>query len=346
MLNVGLLFAFRNPTQWRIPFTDLYEGHLRQCVKAEELGYDTIWLTEHHFLEDGYSPSLLPIAAAIGARTERVRIGTFVVLLPLHHPLRIAEDAATVDIISKGRFDLGLGQGYRSEEFEGFDIPRKERGARLEEGTEIIRRAWTETGFSVDGRFTKLHNIDLQPRPVQKPHPPLWLAARGPKSIGRVARLGYHFMGTGGVDQQQMYDDALRAAGKRIEDHKIAQLLMVYVAPDRNKAYDIAEKHVHYTLASYGKWMGQEQDLPSDAALKNIPPVEKLREPDTARFFGESIVIGTPDDAIRMIDSYLDRTRVTHLVLMMQLPGLSIADGTRSMELFAKEVLPHLHRKN
>jgi len=345
MLNVGVIFAFRNPTQWRIPFVDLYEGQIRQAVKAEELGYDSVWLTEHHFLEDGYSPSLLPIACAIGARTERVRIGTFVILLPLHHPLRIAEDAATADIISKGRIDLGLGQGYRSEEFVGFNISRKERGPRLEEGTDIIKRAWTESGFSYDGRFTKLTNIDLQPRPVQKPHPPIWLAARGPKSIGRVGRLGYHFMGTGGVDQQQMYDDALRAAGHKVEDHKIAQLLMVYVAPNRDKAYDIAEKHVHYTLASYGQWMGKEGDLPTDAALRNIPPVEKLREPDTARFFGESIVIGTPDDAIRMIDDYRSRTRLTHLVMMMHLPGLPLADAQRSMELFSKEVLPHLHKK-
>jgi alkanesulfonate monooxygenase SsuD/methylene tetrahydromethanopterin reductase-like flavin-dependent oxidoreductase (luciferase family) len=344
MLNVGLIFAFRNPTQWRIPFIDLYEGQINQAVKAEKLGYDSVWLTEHHFLEDGYSPSLLPIACAIGARTERVRIGTFVILLPLHHPLRIAEDAATADIISKGRIDLGLGQGYRSEEFTGFNIARKERGPRLEEGTDIIRRAWTESGFSYDGRFTKLTNIDLQPRPVQKPHPPLWLAARGPKSIARVGRLGYHFMGTGGTDQQQMYDDALRAAGRRVEDHKIAQLLMVYVAPNRDKAYDIAEKHVHYTLASYGQWMGKEGDLPTDAALRNIPPVEKLREPDTARFFGESLVIGTPDDAIRMIDNYRNRTRLTHLVMMMHLPGLNFADAERSMELFAKEVLPHLHK--
>src|SRR5271156_2308898 len=144
MLNVGLLFTFRNPTQWRVPFQDLYDAQLRQIAKSEELGYDTAWLTEHHFLEDGYSPSLLPIAAAVGARTERIRIGTFVILLPLHNALRVAEDAATVDIISKGRLDLGLGQGYRIEEFEGFDIPRKERGARLQEGAEVIRRAWTE----------------------------------------------------------------------------------------------------------------------------------------------------------------------------------------------------------
>jgi alkanesulfonate monooxygenase SsuD/methylene tetrahydromethanopterin reductase-like flavin-dependent oxidoreductase (luciferase family) len=345
MINLGLAYTFRNPAQWRIPFPELYKAQLRQIVRAEELGYDSVWLTEHHFLEDGYSCSLLPIAAAIAARTERIRIGTFVILLPLHHPLRVAEDAATVEIISNGRLDLGLGQGYRVEEFEGFGIPRKERGPRLEEGAEIIRRAWTERAFSFDGRFTKLHNIDLQPRPVQQPHPPIWLAARGPKSIARVGRLGYHFMGTGGADQQQMYDDALRAAGHRVEDFRIAQMLMVYLAPTRDKAYDIAEKHVHYMLSSYGEWMGKASDLPTDAAMRNIPPVEQLRQPEVARFFGEAVIIGTPDDALRMLETYQHKTRFTHLVIVMQLPGMNFGDGTRSMELFAKEVLPHLRRQ-
>src|ERR1041385_3422447 len=117
-MNVGLMFSFRNPPKWKKPWADVYESQLEQVRLAEELGYDSIWLTEHHFAEDGYSPSLLPIASAIAAVTKRVRIGTNLLLLPLHNAVRVGEDAATVDVISNGRLDLGLGQGYAPGEFE------------------------------------------------------------------------------------------------------------------------------------------------------------------------------------------------------------------------------------
>jgi alkanesulfonate monooxygenase SsuD/methylene tetrahydromethanopterin reductase-like flavin-dependent oxidoreductase (luciferase family) len=222
-VDFGLLLSFRNPPPGRVPFAEIYRKDFDIAALAEDLGYGTIWLTEHHFIDDGYSPSLLPIAAAIAARTRRIRIGTFVILLPLHNALRIAEDAATVDIISNGRFDLGVGQGYRIPEFVGFDIPRRERGPRLEEGAEVIRRVWTERDVTFEGRFNKLTNVTVVPGPVQKPHPPIWLAARGPKSIARAARNGYHLMGTGPVEQQQVYDAALRESGRNPDNFSIAQ---------------------------------------------------------------------------------------------------------------------------
>ena len=160
-LNVGLLFPFRNPPAWRKPFTDFYADQLAQTRLAEDLGYDEIWLTEHHFAEDGYSPAILPIAAAIAAVTKRIRVGTYLVLLPLHNAVRVAEDAATIDIISNGRFDLGLGQGYAPGEFAAYGVDRKTRAGRLEEGIEVIRGAWTNDDFSFDGRHYKLKKFSL-----------------------------------------------------------------------------------------------------------------------------------------------------------------------------------------
>lgn len=345
-MDFGLLFPFRNSARSRVSFPDLYRKHLDLTVSAEELGYDTIWLTEHHFVDDGYSSSLLPIAAAVAARTKKIRIGTFVLLLPLHNALRVAEDAATVDLISNGRFDLGLGQGYRVDEFTGFNIPRNERASRLEEGTEIIRRAWTEKNWSLNGKYNQLTNISVIPNVVQKPHPPIWLAARGPKSTARAARNGYHLMGTGGVDQQQMYDAALKEHGKSVEDFHIAQLRTVFVSTRREKAWDDAEDGVHHMLSCYGQWFTEAQDLPGDTAYgMGIPRVGKLRESDTAQLFGEPLIIGTPDDAIRMIEDYQQRTRFTHLVMAMPLPGVDARKVQKSMELFAKEVMPYFRKK-
>jgi alkanesulfonate monooxygenase SsuD/methylene tetrahydromethanopterin reductase-like flavin-dependent oxidoreductase (luciferase family) len=271
-MNFGLLLAFRNPPPGQVPFAEIYRKHFYIAELAEDLGYDTIWLTEHHFIDDGYAPSLLPIAAAIAARTRRIRIGTFVILLPLHNALRIAEDAATVDIISNGRFDLGVGQGYRISEFVGFNIPRSERGARLEEGTEVIRRVWTEKNVTCNGRFNQLTDVTVVPGPVQKPHPPIWLAARGPKSIARAARNGYHLMGTGPVEQQQVYDSALQACGRNPDKFFIAQPRTVFVAGRRERAWDAAEAGVHYMMSCYGKWFAEANDLPGDQGVAGLPP--------------------------------------------------------------------------
>ena len=114
-MKFGIIHDFRNPRQWRRPFPQFYQEILDQIVRAEELGYDNVWLAEHHFADDGYNPSPLTTAAAIAARTSRIRIGTYVLLMPFRHPVRVAEDATCVDIISNGRFDLGAGQGYAAE---------------------------------------------------------------------------------------------------------------------------------------------------------------------------------------------------------------------------------------
>ncbi|MBI3801929.1 MAG: LLM class flavin-dependent oxidoreductase, partial [Deltaproteobacteria bacterium] len=111
-LSFGLWYAFRNPPQWRRSYQDIYAEIIDQIVWAEGIGYDDIWLTEHHFADDGHAPSPLPQAAAIAVKTKKIRIGTGVLLLPLYHPVRVAEDGATIDILSGGRFELGVGVGY------------------------------------------------------------------------------------------------------------------------------------------------------------------------------------------------------------------------------------------
>ena len=140
-MNVGPSLTLQNPQEWRVPWPKVYEDGLRLAVLAEELGFDQIWLPEHHFCDDGFNPSLLTFAAAIAARTSKIRIGTKIIILPLHDPVRLAEDIAVVDQISNGRLEIGFAVGYRKAEFDGFGLDYAERGHRMDEALDVLMSA-------------------------------------------------------------------------------------------------------------------------------------------------------------------------------------------------------------
>src|SRR5229473_1060898 len=317
-MNFGLLISFRNSSKNELSYSELYRKHIDLAVEAEDLGYDTIWLTEHHFVEDGYSPSMLPLAAAIATRTKKIRIGTFVLLMPLHHPLHVAENAATVDAISNGRFDLGLGQGYRPQEFTGFNIPREERSRRL-------------------------RDVTLYPKPVQKPHPPIWIGARSRSATERAARNGYHLAGTG-AHQAEIYREALRTAGRDPATFNVAQLRFGFIGTSRDKAWNECEFGLHYLLARYGQWIAEAADVRGDERFAEVPPVGKLRESASAGMIGDGVMVGTPDEAIAQVEAI--NQYATHLALGMALPGIDPKKVRASMKLFADKVIPHFRRKS
>lgn len=340
-LRFGVLWPFRNPEFARVPWESLYRSHLDLIADSEAMGYDYAWLTEHHFVDDGYSPSLLPIAAAIATRTTRIRIGTFLVLLPLHNPVRIAEDTATVDLISNGRFELGLGLGYRREEFANQGISPTERGARLQEGIALIQRLLSGESVTLNGKFSQLKDIQISPPALQRPHPPLWLGAIAPKAIERAAKMGFHFQAVGSSMLDKKYDEALRAAGRNPLEYNIAQLQAVYVAPSREQAWELAAKPLHYMASCYAKWFAEANDKPGDdKAVAGMTSVEDMIKKQHFSFFGEDAIVGTAKDACEMIADYVSRGRVTHLVTAQALPGLAPHHIRASMELFAKEVVP------
>jgi alkanesulfonate monooxygenase SsuD/methylene tetrahydromethanopterin reductase-like flavin-dependent oxidoreductase (luciferase family) len=341
-MDFGILLPFRNPPQWHRPIIQIYDEHIEEAVLAEHLGYDHVWTTEHHFYDDAWSPSLLPILAAIAPRTSRIRLGTFIIILPLHHPVRVAEDAATVDILSKGRLDLGVGQGYVVSEFESFRIPRSQRASRLEEGVDLIQRCFVEENFSFEGKYYPMQRVNLMPKPVQKPLP-IWIAAMAEKSVTRAARMGYHLAGSGGADLQRTYDSALQRFGRDPKQYNIAQLRAVYVAETTEKAWDDAEAHLHYMMTAYDRRFKEASDLPWSQAVfsqSDVPPPGKMRNTPGLSFFQAPLAIGSPDDVARELERYSAETRVTHLVMWMQLPGMPAEKARRSMELFAKEIMP------
>src|SRR5512132_449854 len=152
---------------------EVVHRELEQMEWTEELGFDQIWLTEHHFIDYGLSVDPAALASAAASRTRRIRIGLAAAILPFHHPLRLAEQMALVDIISGGRLDVGVGRGNRPAEFRGFRVPQEQSRDRFDEAVEIMQRAWTEERFSYDGRFFQVPELSVIPKPVQKPHPPL-----------------------------------------------------------------------------------------------------------------------------------------------------------------------------
>ena len=192
-IRFGLWYDFRNPAQWRQSSDRLYREILDQIAWGENNGFDDVWLSEHHFIEDGYLPSILPVAAAVAARTKRIRIVSGVLLVPFHNPVRLAEDIATVGVISGGRFELGAGVGFKREEFEGFGVPFKERGARTNQSLYIIRRALSGETVTFKSEFFDFQNVRVAPEPIQKPHPPIWLGGFTPAALRRVARFGDGF---------------------------------------------------------------------------------------------------------------------------------------------------------
>lgn len=339
-MDVGLMFSFRNPPRWKKPWAEVYESQLEQAQLAEELGYDTVWLTEHHFAEDGYSPSLMTLAGAVAAKTRRVRIGTFLLLLPLHNAVRVAEDAATVDVISKGRFDLGIGKGYAKHEFLGYGISRKERASRFEEGIDVIRGIWTQDPFSFQGKHYNLQDIRLTPKPVQAPHPPLWVGALNPKAVDRAARLGCHYLGIGDASA---YDDALRRYGRNPSDFNVAQLVWTHIAPSREQAWDEAQDHVHWMLTVYGEWLREAGEIQGPPSIFKPPPASELRRTTEPLLFNP--LVGTAAEVAEGLEKFTSKVRTTHLVLGMHLPGIDPKIVRRSMETFAREILPALKKK-
>jgi alkanesulfonate monooxygenase SsuD/methylene tetrahydromethanopterin reductase-like flavin-dependent oxidoreductase (luciferase family) len=339
-LRFGLLWSFRNPDWNRVPWNELYRSHLDLVVESERLGFDDAWLTEHHFVDDGYSPSLFPIAAAIASRTESIRIGTFLLLLPLHNPVRVAEDTVAVDLLSDGRFDLGVGLGYRVGEFDPQGVPAAQRAKRMREALPIVQQLLSGQSVTFDGAYNQLDDIRITPPAIQQPHPPMWVGGVAPAAIDRAARMGFHFL-AGSVATANAYDAALVDHGRDPAELHIAGNRPVYVAPTREQAWALAAEPLHHMATNYLRWTNEAKGLPDPEEQGSLPTVEEIIAAQAMDVFGEPALVGTPEDVIGPIEDYCTRGRITHFVCMTPLPGMAPEHIHAGMELFAREVIPH-----
>ncbi len=245
-IKFGYMLDFRNPESSQLDFGTFYAAMFRQIDFIEKAGFHSIWLTEHHFVDDGYLAPIMPMLAAIAARTTRLKLGTYVLLAPLYHPLRLAEDAAMIDVLSGGRLRLGIGMGYREEEFDALQVSKKTRLSRTLETIEIMRRAWTGERFSFSGKHFNFHDVRVLPRPISRPHPELLWGGMTTKAIERGAELGLGFACNLGRHQLDIYRNAMRARGKDPADYSVVNSRIVYVADDEKKAWDDIEAAAMY----------------------------------------------------------------------------------------------------
>ncbi len=337
-LNVGMMFSFRNPAQWRRPFADVYRDELATIEHAEALGYDTIWLTEHHFADDGYSPSLISLAGAIAARTERVRIGFNLLLLPLYDAVRLAEDLAALDVISNGRIDVGLGQGYAPHEFAGFGIDLRDRLGRFREGMDVMQGLWSQESFSYAGKHYRFDDVRLCPRPVQQPAPPTWIGATSVPGVRRAGRRGAHLLGLASPDLQREYEQARESAGHAAQDAKVLQLHWTHVGKDDDGAWAQAGPHFHHLLTVYAGWLNAAAAGGDAAPECKVPPLADLRGSDDLLF---RPAFGGVETVAAILRESIAAVRTTHLAYGT-MPGMN-PDATRaSMRRFIEEVVPRL----
>ena len=372
-MKFDLLYELQMPkphderSEWRC-----YHEALEQIDLADRLGYDTVWEVEHHFLtEFAHSSAPEVFLAAVSQRTKNIRIGHGVTLLPykFNHPIRVAERVAALDIVSNGRVEFGTG---RSSQFEqaGFEIDTAESRDMWQESLEIIPRMWTETPFEYAGRYVNIPPRDILPKPVQKPHPPIWAAATSPATWELAGKNGIGILGlTIFVSVKQLaervlaYRAALKEAkpvGKFVND-KVGAFTIVHVAETREQAIanGAADAAINYLLYAFrvlggfadpsGKGMQREYaDLEikstpyRDLIAKEYPLIAKMQKGECT--FEEldaedMVIVGDVDHVIRKVEKY-KAAGLDHLLSLMQVDRVPHPAVMKSIELFGKHVMP------
>jgi alkanesulfonate monooxygenase SsuD/methylene tetrahydromethanopterin reductase-like flavin-dependent oxidoreductase (luciferase family) len=327
----GLITCARFPGDPRDDIV-LYGEALDLCEYAERLGFDSVWTSEHHFLDDCYMPSVLTACAAIAARTERVRVGTGVLLAPLIHPLRLAEDAATVDVISGGRLVLGLGLGWREEEFSGLGVASNERVPRFERAIAVLRAAGA--GELADG-------VAVTPPPAQPGGVPIWIGAGVEPAVRRAGRLADGFMAAD-VPPDELAEhvrwirEELERAGRDPEAFTYSVHVGTFAWHDQEEVWERLCDYLSYGEAKYDDMALARGSKPPPTALPQLP---LDRQSDLRR----RTLLGTPEEVAERIREYEEAAEGRlHYIARMYVPGLDAALQREVMEAFAQEVIPLL----
>ena len=326
-MKVGVLQFF----SWsrRIPLTDVYQRALARIEVMDRTGYDCVWLAEHHFNTYSVCPSINVMATHVAARTQTLRIGMAVSLAAFYHPLRLAEEVAMVDVLSGGRVNWGAGRGFDRTEFEAFSVPVEESSERFRECVDIVLTAWRHDRVTYRGRFWSYDGIEVLPKPLQQPHPPVWLAASSTDSIRRAAEKGYdifqdpHSTSAELVAKRALYYRVLGEHGFSRDGRVIPTARFLSVATTEREAEEVARRGAEWTVAAYAN--------PAHIAIPT--PYATTGDP-VERYMDDVILYGTPE---RVIDKIEELRETLGLDYLMCAPL-----SQQSFTLFTDQVLPKL----
>ena len=327
------------------PSPELYAHWLEQIDAAEDLGFDSLWVTEHHFrLFGGMMPNPQLLLTAAAQRTRRLRLGSSVSLVPMHHPIRIAEDFAMLDLLSNGRVNFGAGRGMSSHEYAVFGEDWSTAQARLLEELEIIRRAWTDEVLEWDGEYYHYPSVTVRPKPSQQPHPPIYVTAqKDPDSFQTVGRRGYHLMTVPWIftneiqrTRVELYLEALREANHSERNHEVFVMYPAHVGDSDGEARADAIEPWHRWRAFVLAELGID---PSKGSLYD----ERLSHFNYDMMVAQNrAIFGGPETCVRHLQRICEIVRPTHIGLTFHFGGLSQKKILKSMERFGRFVIPAL----
>src|SRR5260221_4485253 len=334
-MRFGLFGGARTDPGEQASDSRIYTDYIDYICEAEALGFHSVFLVEHHFTGFGQISATLNVLTYLAAKTTRMRLGTAVLVLPWHNPALLAEQAATLDLLSNGRFDFGIGKGYRWGEFHGFCIPMEEAEERYQETVAFLRKAWTTTAASANqGKYWDYEDVVIEPAPVQKPHPPLWVGAQSPNSICFAAENNFHLLlGQAGSPETvaegiSIYRRAVEAQG-RVYDASMVGLTralhIAYTEAEREKARELRATFMANVQSLSLSPTGESPTLGRPRKLMSRAEMDELTERDA--------LIGRPDEIIKR----LQRLQAGGLDYVMV---IDFAGSLDHLRLFAREVMP------
>jgi alkanesulfonate monooxygenase SsuD/methylene tetrahydromethanopterin reductase-like flavin-dependent oxidoreductase (luciferase family) len=333
-VRVGLTLEMKASPYRKQSWTDLWEDCLWTFTEAERLGFDSLLVQEHFFSADGYGPSVPIFLSQLISRTTTARIGSYIYVAPLHHPLALAQETAVLDQLSGGRLDVGIGIGHRIAEYAAFGLDPRTRPSRMEEAIELLKLGWAGEEVHYDGRYHRIPGLQVQPTPAQEPHPPLWVAATTVAAATRAGRHGANLAGAS-VDPEvhAAYHAALAEAGHEPGSTRVSNPWSITVTDEDPEKVWERNRHLYFERWDYYRRIRSEFGDP-DLDYGLAPSHDSYRANE---------LIGDPETVLAVLEPFVKDLGLTDLVLFGPHPGIDLrGEGSESLRRVAADVLPSL----